>query len=73
MAGLIGHLVIPGLIGHLVIPGLTGDLTTTTLKQMPGQAGHDGMGPCMTGLNVIMNILTCHPERSEGSLAKESS
>jgi len=27
----------------------------------------------MTGQNVIMNILTCHPERSEGSFAKESS
>ena len=27
----------------------------------------------MTRLNVIMNILTCHPERSEGSFAKESS
>ena len=49
MAGLIDHLVIPGLTGHLVIPGLTGDLTTTTLKQMPGQAGHDGSGPGMTG------------------------
>ncbi len=48
---------------------------------MAGQAGHDGKGrhehdglvPCMTGQNVIMNILTCHPERSEGSFAKESS
>ena len=39
---------------------------------MAGQAGHDGKGrhehdglvPCMTGQNVIMNILTCHPEHS---------
>ena len=41
---------------------------------MPGQAGHDGkIGTSMTGQNVIMNTLTCHPERSEGSFAKESS
>ena len=32
--------VIP--VTSYIIPGLTGDLTTTTLKQMPGQAGHDG-------------------------------
>ena len=49
MAGLTGHLVIPGLTDHLVIPGLTGDLTTTTLKQMPGQAGHDGRRREKTG------------------------
>ena len=26
----------------------------------------------MTGRNVILNVFKCHPERSEGSLAKES-
>ena len=31
-----------------------------------------GLGSRMMKLNVIMSILTCHPERSEGSFAKES-
>ena len=47
--GLTDHLVIPGLTCHLVIPGLTGDLTTTTLKQMPSQDGHDGRRREKTG------------------------